>query len=248
MISYIEAPLSRMLQVVLLSLLLTACGSTMLKTQNDNPNSIYGFPNGQVSYFNEGADFVTNQRKEDALNKARQFCSERKVVLLSENHEKQNGTIYLPQQQAVNTSGNINGLYGPISYNQQTTYTTQTPLNFSNDHVVMGFLCADPDVDQMVYVLSSKSLEDVPVCTKVESKFAPGRSRIERVAEDPSSDECIQKQGWLRFYDSVNGKKSHIFVGDSGKELCKRLETDLLDKNVKAGETNAFLRKSLVCR
>lgn len=122
--------------VVVLSVFLTSCASSKFVHKD------YENRKGVISFLNNGADFVIDQRREDATKKMKQFCSGPYKILAETNKQSYAGTIAnLNSKSQTNYSGRINN-NGNFSGSKSTsgqawgsTYATHW------DHLYLLFKC-----------------------------------------------------------------------------------------------------------
>lgn len=185
----------------------------------------------------------------DGVRRSKQFCDGRPLHVLEEKSHSFIDTLVLPVTNTVNHSGNITSNYSGRSYNYQgsSTYTDYVPMNYTRTLHDVEFLCADNDVFQKTYVFSARSSDSPLICTEVPEVFTPGSERIWRVAHESGNDDCVNQEGWLRFLSASRDRKLHLFVGPKGYERCKKLEREMIEKEVSGPKADFHLQKALVC-
>jgi hypothetical protein len=236
--------ISKSLTVLVLLLILSGCGARIVRTWDDDFTNMQGFKGGVFSYMIRGADFVIEGRYNDGVDNAKKYCGYRPCYLKSLGRQTSVSTIMLPTFQttqysgSVYSGGNIGGFSGTSTAQGLSTSLAVT----SNGYV--QFTCGDTDVDQSISILTYNE-GAAPVCKTIDTPWIAGATRIKTVAKQAESDDCIEKEGWLRFLNPDGNGKSHIFVGEKGKAFCRSLEDEIIQKQV--SNVNLFLRKRLKC-
>ena len=121
--------------IFLLSILLSGCASKFVHKDYQNKKGI-------VSFLNNGADFVIQQRRNDAEVKMKQFCHGTYTLLAETNKESYAGTVSsLNSTSQTNVSGNINnnGSFSGTSSTSSQAWGTSYATHWN--HLYLFFKC-----------------------------------------------------------------------------------------------------------
>jgi hypothetical protein len=224
-------------------MILGGCGSTMVKQWDDDygPNNRYR--GGEFSYLNEGIGPVKKMRLDNGISKAKNYCGERQVFLLTESNSTSIGAVAVPVSNTTNTIGTVSSGGQTANFSATSTSTSNQTMFMAWRHKSISFICQDMEPIPIT-VLRNDGVS-APVCEQVEAPWAPGKNRLESLANRFSSEDC-REEGWIRA-KSQTAKKYHIFVEEKGAKLCQSLEGEIVDQQVKYDELNLWMRKRLTC-
>lgn len=196
--------------------------------------------------------------------KARTYCGKRKMAIVDQESKSFVDTMILPVTSTTNTSGTATGFTagslnypggnmasyvggGMASYNGTSSTTNYVPYTYTRTFLKNSFICADDDVSQKVYSLVSKTLDHPLVCSELPEIYVPGAERLWRVAHESTNDDCISKQGWLKYVTASGDRKNHLFVGAKGLEICKQVERELFQRELTGIKAVFYVNNTLIC-
>lgn len=231
--------------LLITTMLLTGCGASMVNQWSDDYSNLTGFKGGIFSYRNHGASAIIQSRYNDGISKSREYCGDRLTFFQPIGSKNVTSTMLTPTFQTTNFTGAIytSGGFGSFSGSSFTQGITTTIGVTTYEQI--QFLCIDNDIKQGVFILTSKS-NAAPVCTEIKAPWTPGERRISTVANAETSANCVTEEGWIRFSASDDSGKFHVFIGETGKQLCKKIEDEIVDSQI--ANANLYLRKRLTCK
>jgi hypothetical protein len=197
----------------------------MVKHWDDDLEVVGSQRGGTFSYLDQGADFVIDQRKADGLSQAKRMCGSRPIFFLGEQQVTSTSVGSMPITQTAYHQGTVGSGLDSTSYSGTTTYTTYAPTTYTWNRNRVSFICGDEDVDQESYQIRFGQ-DGAGVCQNMPQGIAPGRARLEKIASAATTEDCTQKEGWMRYLAGKENRKVHIFVGSDGKTLCQKLERE----------------------
>ena len=114
-------------------------------------------------------------------------------------------------------SSTISGSTGQASM-LDGQYAFVPPLDSSGiKHAAI--VCLDSDVSEETYMLKTDASGNAN-CILVPAAYRPGRSRIDRLREEPSATDCIDREGWIRVSIGKSADDVTLFIGARGQKTC----------------------------
>lgn len=194
-----------------------------------------------------GAGFVINQRREDGIEKAKNFCNGRPVLFVDEERITTQTTGITPVTETAYHSGTVYSGSDSASYRGTSTYTTYQPTTYTWNRNYVPFICSDGDIENSSYQIYLPK-NGAPICKKMANGYQPGVNRISRIKSLATTIYCVEKQGGLSYLDDSQSLMIYLFLDEKGKQLCHSLEKEMIDDQISIDKVNLWLRKRLVCK
>lgn len=204
---------------LLFLILMQGCHSTMQMIYKDNPNTMDQYDGGLYSLYGYDTSDHMEKRRSDGRSKQKKICGERLALAHPERVIMPGDTKKLPED---------------------------APLG--EDYVYVEFYCQDKDLlDSYRIQVLNQNVSCIKLSWAEHKTVAPGKARIERVANRQGSVNCMEK-GWIRYapidYPSLT---SHLFIGEKGHRLCSELAQKISSKKMEEYDMVLFLKKNLKC-
>lgn len=224
----------------------SGCTATMVNEWADDLETVGSQRGGTFSYLDQGADFVIEQRREDGINQAKQFCGSRPLFFLGEQQVTSTSIGSVPIIQTAYHQGTLGSGLSSANYKGTSTFTTHSPTTYTWNRNKVSFICCDADVSEISYEIRF-GRDGGGVCVNLPDGFTPGEKRLNKIAAAATTEDCSLKEGWMRYLAGDENIKVHIFIGKKGKSLCQKIEREMVDQQVSSAAANLWLRKRLVC-